>query len=82
MYPATHEGVCFIFALCVQCHGRLSRLPAGPRYKAINNAFCNVVNDPDRYAHKAFENEIDARLFAGLAADPVTASGVIDELLS
>ena len=82
MYPAIQDGVFFVFAICMQCHGRLTRLPARSRHKAINRAYCNVVDDPCRYAHKAFENEIDARLFAGLAADPVTSAGVIDELLA
>lgn len=82
MYPASQDGVFFVFAICMQCHGRLSRLPAGPRHKAINRAYCNVVDDPDRYAHKAFENEIDARMFAGLAAHPVTSTGVVADLLA
>lgn len=82
VYPACHEGVFFVFAICVQCHARLSRLPAGPRYKSISSAFHNVVNDPYRYAHKAFATEIEARVFSGLAADKVTFAGVIDELLS
>jgi hypothetical protein len=31
--------------------------------------------------HRAFESEEKARLFASLAADPVTAGGVVAELM-
>ena len=81
VYPASDDGVDFVFAVCSTCYSRLSRLPAETRHKALNRAADTVADDPYRYAHRAFETELDARLFAGLAGDVVTASGVVTELL-
>jgi hypothetical protein len=81
VYPAVHEGIHYAFLICAQCYGRLSRLPVGTRIKALNRCADNVVDDPGRYAHRAFSSELEARLFAGLAGDLVTSAGVVAELL-
>ena len=80
-YPAIEDGQPFVFLICAGCHSRLTKLPYSTRCKALNRAADNVVSDPGRYAHKAFENEIDARLFAGLAGDLVTSADVVRDLL-
>lgn len=82
VYPASHEGVAFVFLICSPCHTRLSRLPHSTRCKALNRAADAVAHDPYRFAHRAFNTELEARIFAGLAGDPVTSAGVVADLLA
>jgi hypothetical protein len=78
---ATDDGVPFVFVVCLACAMRLRKLPTGTRHRHLNTASDNVVRDPEKYPHRAFGSEIEARLFVWLASDPVTAPGVVAELL-
>jgi hypothetical protein len=82
VYPAVHEGTHYAFLICAQCYGRLSRLPVGTRIKALNRCADNVVYDPGRYAHRAFDSELAATVFAGLGGDQVTSAGVVAEMMN
>lgn len=72
----------FVFMICAPCAGRLNKLPAGTRIKALNRSADNVLHDPGRYAHRAFESGDMARTFCALAGDSVTSAGVVAELVS
>jgi hypothetical protein len=81
VFAASHEGQPFAFMICLQCHGRLSKLPPSTRYKAFNHAANTVVSDPVRYACRAFNTDIEAQIFAGLAGDMATSADVVNDLL-
>jgi hypothetical protein len=81
IFAAVTDGVPFVFGICRRCSESLKRLSPGLRHKAINRAFLRVVDRPDMHYHRAFDSEEKARLFAALAADPVTAADVVAELM-
>jgi hypothetical protein len=81
VFVASDDGVAYCFMICRACSTNLRRLPVGTRHKHLNASAANVVRQPERYPHRAFATELEARLFAGLAGDQVTSAGVVAELM-
>jgi hypothetical protein len=81
VFVASDDGVVYCFMICRTCSTNLRKLPVGTRHKHLNASAANVVRQPERYPHRAFDTEMEARLFAGLAGDLVTSAGVVAELL-
>jgi len=64
-----HAGQSFTFTICPRCSGRLDRLPGRQQGRQMDIAIANLAKHPDRYRFRAFDSEIEARLFVKLESE-------------
>ena len=64
-----HAGQAFAFTICQRCSVRLDRLPGRQQGRQMDIAIANLAAHPERYKFRAFDSEIEARLFVNLESE-------------